>query len=227
MVRASRSASSLRDESITDAPAAANDRAIANPIPFEAPVTSATCPSSLRSMRAHGSGRAGDGVAAGMRPGCSHHERGPRAHSVLNALAGLTRRACRAGQRLASSANTITAASTPAISSGAAVGSASAPNESMSIRHDQLATIRPTNSPASARDHGHRQGLDHQHHADVAGRRAERLEDAELVSPAACGDEQGVAHRERDQHEQQRGEAGGGAAQLGHALDVGGLRDLR
>ena len=45
--------SSLRDDSITLAPAAAYEAAIARPIPFEAPVTSATFPSSEICMGAH------------------------------------------------------------------------------------------------------------------------------------------------------------------------------
>ena len=43
--------SCLRDDSITFAPAAANEAAMAFPMPFEAPVTSATFPSSEISMR--------------------------------------------------------------------------------------------------------------------------------------------------------------------------------
>src|SRR3989442_7161067 len=47
------SASCLRDESITLAPDSANCVAIASPMPFDAPVTSATLPSSRRSMPAN------------------------------------------------------------------------------------------------------------------------------------------------------------------------------
>ena len=47
---ASLSWSSLRDEIITRAPASAMAAAMARPIPLEAPVTSATLPSSLSSM---------------------------------------------------------------------------------------------------------------------------------------------------------------------------------
>ena len=48
----SSSASSLRDESITDAPLVANRSAMAAPIPRDAPVTNATLPSSRMSMAA-------------------------------------------------------------------------------------------------------------------------------------------------------------------------------
>ena len=47
---AASSASCLRDDSITDAPAAAYAAAMALPIPRHAPVTSATLPSSLICM---------------------------------------------------------------------------------------------------------------------------------------------------------------------------------
>ena len=48
------SPSALRDESITEAPASANARAMAWPIPREPPVTSAVLPSSRSSMGRHG-----------------------------------------------------------------------------------------------------------------------------------------------------------------------------
>ena len=49
---AASSASCLRDDSITSAPEAENSAAISRPIPRDAPVTSATLPSSRSSMAA-------------------------------------------------------------------------------------------------------------------------------------------------------------------------------
>src|SRR4051812_17861528 len=73
------SASCLRDDSITCAPAFANVSAIARPMPFDAPVTSATFPSSEISTAADGRRdgsralRRDDGGAQHAAPGV--HER--------------------------------------------------------------------------------------------------------------------------------------------------------
>ncbi len=67
---AARSASILRETSITLAPDDASVAAIALPIPFDAPVTNATLPSRRISMTGEGNGR-GQVVAIGATVACN------------------------------------------------------------------------------------------------------------------------------------------------------------